>query len=114
MTETREDYVRKIEGHMRDKGEWPKEPSLDEQMREMLRRQWRANQPAEVPELTDREVSMLNALRAAYQTLMVAHMEKTRGYQAVRACLDKHDPRPPPDREQMALWTEPWPDEDAG
>jgi hypothetical protein len=113
MTETMEGYVRAQEAWMKDKGEWPEEPPAQEQLRDWLRNNWRAGQPVEQEPFTARELELLTALRAAYRSLRSARLEKTPGYQAARKCLAKHDTKPPPDRDQMALWAEPWPDGEA-
>lgn len=53
---------------------------------------------------------LLRALRAAHDTLLMRDLTGTRGYQEVKAALDKHDHVKTLDRADLADATEPWED----
>jgi hypothetical protein len=109
MGETPEGHVRRMEAHMKESGQWPDEAAAQESLRTWLKAQFAAWK-AKVNPHTPLERELLSAMRAAHDDMMARGMEDSRGYRVVRDALLRHDPKPPPDREQMALWTEPWGD----
>ena len=114
MEPSMRDHVRRMEHHMRDLGDWPESERLGEQMRELLRAQYRLWRDRQAPELTDREVELVGALRAAEHAMGRHGLQHAAAFQAVRAALENHDPGYREAAHQLSLLPEPGPPRGGG